>query len=157
MYNVTAIGELLIDFTPSGKMENGNPLFEQNAGGAPANVLAALSKLGKKTSFIGKVGDDAFGTFLKAALMEANIDTIGLVFSRDIPTTLAFVHLDRDGDRSFSFYRKPGADMTLTREDIPDDVIEGSEIFHFGSISMTHETPAQATLYAVQKAKGRTN
>ncbi|MBS4206574.1 carbohydrate kinase [Bacillus sp. FJAT-50079] len=153
MFDIVALGELLIDFTPSGETGNGNPLFEQNAGGAPANVLAALSKLGKKTAFIGKVGDDAFGKFLEESLKKAHIDPKGLVFSKEIPTTLAFVHLDKDGDRSFSFYRQPGADMMLAQEDIPIEVIEKSKMFHFGSISLTHEISAEATLYAVQKAK----
>ncbi|MBS4223330.1 carbohydrate kinase family protein [Lederbergia citrea] len=153
MYDVIALGELLIDFTPSGISNSGNPLFEQNAGGAPANVLAALSKLGKQTTFIGKVGQDQFGEFLQEELVKANIDTKGLIFADHVPTTLAFVHLDSFGDRSFSFYRNPSADMTLSKGDISIDLINRSKIFHFGSLSMTHETVAEATLYAVKIAK----
>ncbi|MBS4178139.1 carbohydrate kinase family protein [Lederbergia citrea] len=153
MYDVIALGELLIDFTPSGISNSGNPLFEQNAGGAPANVLAALSKLGKQTTFIGKVGQDQFGEFLQEELVKSNIDTKGLIFADDVPTTLAFVHLDSFGDRSFSFYRNPSADMTLSKEDISIDLIKKSKIFHFGSLSMTHEAVAEATLYAVKNAK----
>lgn len=124
MYDVAALGEVLIDFTPMGKTMSGNPSFEQNAGGAPANVLAALSKLGKKTSFIGKVGADQFGYFLRDALERAKIDTAGLIFSEETPTTLAFVHLNNLGDRSFSFYRDPGADTTLAKNEVRVDVIQ---------------------------------
>ncbi|WP_062352616.1 PfkB family carbohydrate kinase [Bacillus kwashiorkori] len=139
MYNVTAIGVLLIDFTQSGKSANGVPLFEQNPGGAPANVLAAVARLGKRTSIIGKVGNNQFGCFLKSILNEANINTSGLVFSKDTNTTLAFVHLDENGERSFSFYRNPGADMMLTKEEIKFELIDQTKILHFGSISLTHE------------------
>ncbi|TWE01030.1 fructokinase [Neobacillus bataviensis] len=153
MYDITALGELLIDFTPSGSQENGRVLFEQNPGGAPANVLAALSKLQKKTAFIGKVGKDQFGFFLKNILDQINVDTSGLVFSENANTTLAFVHLDDEGDRTFSFYRNPGADTTLTIEDIDFELIKNSKIFHFGSLSMTHNPAAETTLAAVTFAK----
>lgn len=153
MYDVVALGEVLIDFTPLGKTSGGNPSFEQNAGGAPANVLAILSKLGKKTSFIGKVGDDQFGHFLKQTLEQVKIDTTGLVFSEEVRTTLAFVHLDDSGDRSFSFYRNLGADMTLTKDEVCTEVIANSSIFHFGSLSLTHPTVAVATFHAVEQAK----
>lgn len=153
MYDVVALGELLIDFSPVGNSDKGNVIFECNPGGAPANVLAALAKLGKKTSFIGKVGDDQFGLFLKSVLDENKINTDGLVFSKDINTTLAFVHLDDKGDRSFSFYRKPGADMTLNSEEVDLNLIEQCRIFHFGSISMTDEPSKGATIKAVEFAK----
>lgn len=153
MYDVVALGELLIDFTPAGEGEAGNPRFVQNAGGAPANVLAALSSLGRNTAFIGKVGDDSFGHFLMDSLVAAGIHTSGLVFSADTPTTLAFVHLAQDGDRSFSFYRNPGADATLTKAEVADELIENGSIFHFGSLSLTHEAAAEATLYAVEQAR----
>ncbi len=122
MYDVVALGELLIDFTPAGRSKNGNQLFECNPGGAPANVLACLAMLGKKTRFIGKVGDDQFGHFLRDVLTEKGICTKGLVLDAEANTTLAFVHLREDGDRSFSFYRKPGADTRLQPEEI-DEVL----------------------------------
>ncbi|MEH7494379.1 PfkB family carbohydrate kinase, partial [Neobacillus niacini] len=153
MFDVCALGELLIDFTPIGSSKNGNPLFERNPGGAPANVLAALAKLNKKTAFVGKVGDDQFGHFLVGVLNEQGIETAGLRFSKDVPTTLAFVHLDESGDRSFSFYRNPGADITLTSEELKKDIITQSRIFHFGSLSLTHEPVRSATLEALKVAK----
>jgi fructokinase len=153
MYDVTALGELLIDFTPSGHSEKGNSLFETNPGGAPANVLVALSRLNKKTAFIGKVGNDQFGHMLKSVLENQKIDTNNLLFSEDVNTTLAFVHLDENGDRSFSFYRNPGADIMLTREEIREETIMRSRIFHFGSLSLTNEPAATATLTALEFAK----
>ncbi|WP_332694443.1 PfkB family carbohydrate kinase [Halalkalibacter lacteus] len=104
MYDVTALGELLIDFTPNGTSEKGESLFEQNPDGAPANVLVALAKLNKQTAFIGKVGNDQFGHYLKKVMVEHKVDTSDLVISQDVNTTLAFVHLDEDGERSFNFY-----------------------------------------------------
>ena len=153
MYDVVALGELLIDFTPYGESENGNILFERNPGGAPANVLAMLGRLGLKTSFITKVGADKFGEFLKDTLIAQNIDTSGLVFSEKVNTTLAFVHLHPDGDRSFSFYRNPGADLTLELSEVKMELIEKAKVFHFGSLSMTSEPSRQATIGAVQYAK----
>lgn len=153
VYDVIALGELLIDFTPAGKSETGEVQFEQNPGGAPANVLTALAKLGRNTSFIGKVGNDQFGHYLNSVLQKNNINTKGIVFTDDVNTTLAFVHLDDQGDRSFSFYRNPGADMMLHEREIDLEMIANSRIFHFGSISMTHEPSASATLKAVAFAK----
>jgi fructokinase len=153
MYDITALGELLIDFTPAGFSESGRILFKQNPGGAPANVLASLSKLQKKTAFIGKVGNDQFGLFLKNVLDQIDVDTSGLVFSGNANTTLAFVHLDEKGDRTFSFYRNPGADTTLTVEDVDFDLIKNTRIFHFGSLSLTHHPAAETTLAAVAFAK----
>jgi len=153
MYDVVALGELLIDFTPSGRSENGNNLYEQNPGGGTANLLAALAKLGRKTAFIGKVGKDQFGHFLKDVLANINIDTKGLVFSDDVNTTLAFVHLDETGDRSFSFYRNPGADMMLKEDEVDYNIIKSSKILHFSSISMTHEPSRTATIKALDIAR----
>ena len=152
-YNVVALGELLIDFTENGLSENGNPLLEANPGGAPCNVLAMLEKLGKSTAFIGKVGNDSFGKMLCDTIKSCGIGAEGLVFDKSVPTTLAFVHKTPDGDREFSFYRNPGADMMLTREDINIDIIRSSEIFHFGTLSMTHASNKEATMYAVNIAK----
>lgn len=153
MLDILALGELLIDFTPSGLSENGNMLFERNPGGGPANMLAAASGLGAKTAFIGKVGDDMFGRFLEKTLIDNHIGVSGLKFSRTVSTTLAFVQLDEHGDRSFSFYRNPGADMMLEEVDVDEKLIKASKIFHFGSISMTDEPARRATLKAVQIAK----
>ena len=115
IYDVTALGELLIDFTENGISAQGNPLLEANPGGAPCNVLAMLEKLGKKTAFIGKVGKDMFGEQLKTAVEEVGIDTRNLVMDEEVHTTLAFVHTYPDGDRDFSFYRNPGADIWIKR------------------------------------------
>ncbi|MGN1193289.1 MAG: carbohydrate kinase [Dorea sp.] len=152
-FDVTALGELLIDFTESGQSNQGNPLFEANPGGAPCNVLAMLSKLGHKTAFIGKVGNDFFGEQLKNAIMETGIDASCLCMDEKVHTTLALVHTGEDGDRDFSFYRNPGADMMLTEEEVPEEVIKDSKIFHFGTLSMTHEEVRQATKKAVQAAE----
>jgi sugar/nucleoside kinase (ribokinase family) len=153
MIDVTAIGELLIDFTPAGQSAQGNPMFEQNPGGAPANVLACLSKLGRKTSFIGKVGADQFGVSLKHTLQQIGVAANGLVISESSHTTLAFVHLSESGDRSFSFYRDPGADLLLSPEEVDYQLINDCKIFHFGSVSMTGEPSRSATLAAVKHAR----
>lgn len=148
-YDVTALGELLIDFTENGKSGQGNPLFEANPGGAPCNVLAMLAKLGHKTAFIGKVGNDFFGEQLRTAITEAGIDSSFLYLDNDVHTTLAMVHTYPDGDRDFSFYRNPGADMMLKETEIPEALINDSKIFHFGTLSMTHEGVRAATKKAI--------
>ena len=152
-FDVIALGELLIDFTESGQSNQGNPLFEANPGGAPCNVLAMLSNLGHKTAFIGKVGNDFFGEQLKNAIMETGIDASCLCMDEKVHTTLALVHTGADGDRDFSFYRNPGADMMLTEEEVLEEVIKTSKVFHFGTLSMTHEEVRQATKKAVQAAE----
>lgn len=152
MYHVTALGEVLIDFTPCGVSETGMQLFEQNPGGAPANVLAAVSRLGGKTAFIGKVGDDMHGMLLKKTLEAEKVDTRGMILDSEYFTTLAFVEL-RDGERNFSFARKPGADTQLKKEEIPMDILKNTGIFHCGSLSLTDEPVRSATFYAVEKAK----
>ncbi|MDR0877944.1 MAG: carbohydrate kinase [Treponema sp.] len=146
-YDVTALGELLIDFTPSGINDQGMNLFARNPGGAPANVLAMNNRLGGKTAFIGKVGKDAFGAFLQRTLQESGVDTGGLVFDAEVPTTLAFVLLDEKGDRSFSFYRNPGADLMLTAAETNRELIAAAGIFHFGAVSLTGE-PCRSAVYA---------
>lgn len=153
--DVIALGELLIDFTENGTSPNQNPLLEANPGGAPCNVLAMLQKMGKNTAFIGKVGTDAFGEYLIKTVQDIGIDTTNLVQDEEIPTTLAFVHTAKDGDRSFSFYRNPGADMMLTKEEIDYSQIEKAKIFHFGTLSMTHERVREATKEAVRHARKR--
>ena len=153
MYDVTALGELLIDFTPYGKSESGNPLYKANPGGAPCNVLSQLCKLGKKTSFIGKVGDDSFGHTLGGLLEHLGIGTEGLRYSNNALTTLAFVHLDDAGDRSFSFARNQSADVMLLSDEIDQEQIRNSRIFHCGTLPITGEPSRSATLKALQCAK----
>lgn len=152
-YDVVALGELLIDFTDNGFSAQGNTVFEANPGGAPCNVLAMLSKMGRKTAFIGKVGRDIFGSRLCEVLTEVGIDTSNLVFDEEVHTTLAFVKNFPDGDRDFSFYRNPGADMMLTVSDLNTDIVKNTKIFHFGTLSMTHEGVREATKAAVSLAK----
>ena len=152
-YDVVALGELLIDFTENGTSAQGNPMMEANPGGAPCNVLSMLCRLGKTTAFIGKVGKDMFGTQLRNAITEVGISAEGLVTDPEVNTTLAFVHTFPDGDREFSFYRKPGADMMISESDLKSELIENCKIFHFGSLSMTHEICRQATHTAIDMAK----
>lgn len=152
-YDVIALGELLIDFTQNGLSEQGNGLFEANPGGAPCNVLSMLNNLGKKTSFIGKVGNDQFGKTLKKALEELGIGTENLLMDNEVHTTLALVHTFADGDRDFSFYRNPGADMMLTVDELNLDLVRDTRIFHFGTLSMTHDGICATTKKAVETAK----
>ena len=152
-FDVIAMGELLIDFTENGTSTQGNPLMEANPGGAPCNVLAMLGKLGKKTAFIGKVGKDMFGAQLRQAVEEVGIDTRNLIEDTEVHTTLAFVHTMPDGDRDFSFYRDPGADMMLRKDEIQEELIRDSRIFHFGTLSSTHAGVREATRYAIDVAK----
>lgn len=154
-FDVVALGELLIDFTGSGFSPQGNPLLEANPGGAPCNVLAMLRKLGKTCAFIGKVGDDVFGRQLCRVVAQAGIDTCGLILDSRAHTTLAIVQTAEDGERDFSFYRDPGADMLLTEEEIPEQLIAQCRIFHFGSLSMTHDGVRRATRKAVGCAKAQ--
>lgn len=154
-FDVVALGELLIDFTNNAESAQGNPMFEANPGGAPCNVLSMLENLGNKTAFIGKVGDDFFGKMLKERVEKQGIDTKGLFLDGDVHTTLAFVNKLPNGDRDFSFYRKPGADMMLTATDVNmvKDLLEETSVFHFGTLSMTDEPASEATRLAVETAK----
>ncbi|MFD5018774.1 PfkB family carbohydrate kinase [Paenibacillus sp. NPDC058367] len=153
MLDVIAIGEVLIDFTPAGRSTGGNEQFECNPGGAPANVAAALSRLGAKSALISKLGEDQFGSLLHSTLQSSGVDVSEISFTNEASTTLAFVHLDDQGDRSFSFFRKPGADTFLHSKDVPLDRIDSCKVLHFGSLSMTHEPARTATKTAVLKAK----
>lgn len=152
-FDVVALGELLIDFTENGLSEQGNPLWEANPGGAPCNVLAMLNKLGRKTAFIGKVGNDVYGRQLIDTVKNAGIDISALLVDPEVHTTLAVVHTFPNGDRDFSFYRNPGADMMLSVNDLPMPLLQNCKIFHFGTLSMTHEGVLEATIQAVQYAK----
>lgn len=151
-YDVVALGELLIDFTQDGLSDQGNPLLEANPGGAPCNVLAMLQKLGHTTAFLGKVGQDSFGSMLCSAIKAQGIDASALQMDPSVHTTLAFVHTKPDGDRDFSFYRNPGADELLRQEEVPVSLIQESKIFHFGTLSLTHPFARTATQKAVAAA-----
>lgn len=153
MLDVVALGELLIDFTANGISRQGNPLMEANPGGAPGNVLSMLTRLGKKTDFIGKIGDDMFGRQLMESLQSVGVGVSGISIDQEVNTTLAFVHTKEDGDREFSFYRNPGADMLLTEDDLEEELLKNCRIFHYGSLSMTHEGCKKATMKAIQIAK----
>ena len=152
-FDVVTLGELLIDFTDNGMSAQGNTMFESNPGGAPCNVLAMLNKLGHPTAFIGKVGKDIFGLKLKSVLEEVGIDTSNLIVDEDARTTLAFVQTFEDGDRDFSFYRNPGADMLLTADEVDGELVKSARLFHFGTLSMTHEGVREATKKAIRIAK----
>ena len=152
MIDVTALGELLIDFTPAGRSQQGNPLFEQNPGGAPANVLAAVTRLGKKAALISAVGSDQFGRALTEVIEGLGIDPSGIPVKEDAFTTLAFVHLNAAGDRSFSFARKPGADQCIETDAIDHALIDRCRIFHFGSVSLSAEPACSTTLDAARYA-----
>ncbi|WWR16874.1 PfkB family carbohydrate kinase [Lachnospiraceae bacterium JLR.KK008] len=152
-YDVLALGELLIDFTENAVSSQGNPMFEANPGGAPCNVLAMLNKLGKKTAFMGKVGKDQFGVMLRNVLNELGIGTEALYEDEDVRTTLAFVHTAEDGDRDFAFYRNPGADMMLDVSEVREEMIMDAKIFHFGTLSMTHEGVREATKKGLRIAR----
>ena len=154
MYDVAALGELLIDFTCLSTDADDYPTMAAHPGGAPANYLAALTKFGAKTAMIGKVGSDAFGRLLIKTLKGAGIDTRGMLVSDDVFTTLAFVTLDDSGDREFSFARKPGADTQLRFDEIDLSVIDASKVLHFGTLSMTNEPARDATYKAVEYAAG---
>lgn len=148
-----ALGEMLIDFTMQGRNEQGQRVFAQNAGGAPANVMAAMAKLGARTAFVGKAGNDMHGRFLKETLEQCGIDSTGFTLSDDYFTTLAFVDVKPDGEREFSFARNHGADKMLEKSDIPLELIRSSGILHVGSISLTDDPARSTTFFAVQKAK----
>ncbi len=152
-YDIAALGELLIDFTDSGVSPSGMRLFERNPGGAPANVLTAAARFGRRTAFLGKAGDDMHGQFLRQTLLDAGIDVSGLVLAEDVFTTLAFVVLNDRGERSFSFARKPGADTCLRSEELNAAVLDSTRVLHAGSLSLTDEPARSATFAAVERAK----
>lgn len=153
MYDVVALGELLIDFAPVSTDESGYPTIKAQPGGAPGNFLAALQKYGCSTALIGKVGADSFGKLLLGTMTEKGISTQGIIADPTVFTTLAFVTLDATGNREFSFARKPGADTCLTAEEVPYDLLDGCSVFHFGTLSLTSEPARTATRKAVAYAK----
>lgn len=152
-YELTAFGEILIDFTHSNPGEDGPALFAQNPGGAPGNVCVAINRLGGKSAFLGKVGEDMHGDLLRRTLEKENVSTKGLLNDPDSFTTLAFVSVDENGERSFSFARKPGADTRMAAEEIDLDEIRDGKIFHVGSLSLTHEPARSATIHALKSAQ----
>ena len=153
MTDITSIGEILIDLTQSGRTDRGVPRFDANPGGAPANLAVAAARLGAKTAFIGKVGEDGFGQLLRRCLLDNGVDVSGLTADPAQRTTLAVVSLDAGGERRFSFYRDPSADVNLTVEDVPRDLLARTRFLHFGSVSLTAEPARSATLYAVRTAR----
>ena len=155
MYDVIALGELLIDFASKSVDGAGYPTMAANPGGAPGNFLAALNAYGKKTAFLGKVGDDAFGHLLLGTMNQAGIETKGIIVDPTVFTTLAFVTFDETGDRSFSFARKPGADTQLTWEEVDKTMIDEARVFHFGTLSLTGEPARTTTQKAVAYAKAQ--
>ena len=155
MYDVIALGELLIDFAAVSADAEGYPTMAAHPGGAPANFLAAVNKFGGKTALIGKVGNDTFGHLLLKTLESSGIDTRGMKLTEEFFTTLAFVSFDEHGDRSFAFSRKPGADTQLCFEEIDLSMVDSSRVFHFGTLSLTHEPAKTATVKAVEYAKAQ--
>ncbi len=152
-FDIVAFGEILIDFTRMGETQENQKLFAQNAGGAPANVLVCATKLGKNTAFLGKVGNDMHGKFLKDTLIYEKVNTDGLIMDDNYFTTLAFVDINENGERSFSFARKHGADTFMTKEEINLEILQNCKIFHIGSLSLTTKLSKETTLYAIEKAK----
>lgn len=153
MYDIVALGELLIDFATVSTDNEGYPTLEAHPGGAPANVLVAAQKLGKKTAIISKVGNDIFGRLLKNTIEKEKVNTESLIISDEYPTTLAFVTLSDNGDRSFEFFRKKSADVMLNSNEVDDDILKNCRVFHFGSVSMTTDPSRTATFDSVMKAK----
>lgn len=155
MWDLVSLGELLVDFTPMGVSTAGNPVFERNPGGGPANLACAAAKLGVRTAFIGQVGDDAFGRALRDIVGANQVDVDRLRLSKDYQTTLAFVHLAHDGDRSFSFYRRQGADTMLTPEDADFDLVANSRCFFYSSVLMTGGTSRESSFRLATHARGK--
>ncbi len=153
IYDITAFGEILIDFTSQGVNEDGQMLYARNPGGAPANVAVAAGRLGAHTAFLGKAGNDMHGKFLKSVLEQEKVDTSGLILDDQYFTTLAFVEVNENGERTFSFARKPGADTQIQKEEIEIDVLDKTSIFHVGSLSLTAQPARDTTLYAVKRAR----
>nr|WP_297708478.1 carbohydrate kinase [uncultured Butyrivibrio sp.] len=154
-YTITALGELLVDFTDNGTSDQGNMLFEANPGGAPCNVLSMMEKLGDSAAFIGKIGDDFLGNMLASKAAAQGIDVSGIIKDRNVGTTLAFVQKLPNGDRDFAFFRNPGADMMITADEVSERAIyiRESDIFHFGTLSMTSKCAREATTKAIEIAK----
>lgn len=155
IYDITVFGEILVDFTSQGINEDGQTLFAQNPGGAPANVAVAAGRLGAHTAFLGKAGKDMHGEFLRSVLKREKVDTEGMILDQNYFTTLAFVNVSESGERTFSFARKPGADTKIQKEEINVDILDHTNIFHVGSLSLTNQPARDTTFYAVKRAKAK--
>lgn len=155
LYDITTFGEILIDFTSQGYHDNGQMLYARNPGGAPANVAVAAKKLGARTAFIGKAGKDMHGEFLRSVLQKEGVETAGLILDENYFTTLAFVEVNESGERTFSFSRKPGADTRILKEEVDVDILDNTNIFHVGSLSLTDQPARDTLLYAVKRAKSK--
>ena len=155
IYDITTFGEILIDFTSQEANEEGQMMYARNPGGAPANVAVAASRLGAHTAFIGKAGEDMHGEFLRSVLKKENVDTKGMLLDKNYFTTLAFVEVNGAGERTFSFARKPGADTKIQKEEIDVDILDQTNIFHIGSLSLTDQPARDTTFYAVKRAKNK--
>lgn len=153
MTDVVALGEILIDFTFAGKTADGKNIYEENPGGASANCACAVAKLGGKAAFVGMTGCDSFGEDLKNTLKDLNVDVRGMCTTDTQHTTLAFVSLDANGERNFSFCRNPGADTQLSVEDLDMSLLQETKILHVGSLSLTDEPAKSATLKAIEVVK----
>ena len=153
VYDVAALGEALIDFACLDTDEQGYPTLAAQPGGAPANFLAAVARLGGSAAFLGKVGDDVFGRLLKKTLDRAGVETRGMVLDGNAFTSMAFVTLDENGERAFSFARKPGADTRLQTEEVDYDLLDRAKVFHFGTLSLTDQPARYTTQQAVRYAK----
>ena len=155
LFDITTFGEILIDFTWQGVNESGQTLFAQNPGGAPANVAVAATKLGAHTAFLGKAGKDMHGEFLQSVLNAEGVETAGMILDENYFTTLAFVNVGANGERSFSFARKPGADTKIEKEELDVDILDNTSVFHVGSLSLTEQPARDTTLFAIRRAKGK--
>lgn len=153
-YDVATLGEILIDFTCVGTNDQGQTLFAQNPGGAPANVAVAVSRLGGRSAFLGKAGNDMHGAFLRSVLKREGVDASGLVLDDDFFTTLAFVNVDENGERTFSFARKPGADTQFREQEVKLDILDHTTLFHVGSLSVSDQPSRDTTFFALKRAKG---
>lgn len=153
-FDVATLGEILIDFTCVGTNDQGQTLFAQNPGGAPANVAVAVSRLGGRSAFLGKAGDDMHGTFLRSVLEREGVDASGLVLDPDYFTTLAFVDIKENGERTFSFARKPGADTQFREQEVKLEILDHTTLFHVGSLSVSHQPSRDTTFFALKRAKG---
>ena len=152
-YDIVSIGEIMVDMTQVGINSQGNPLFAAYSGGAPANIAVAASRLGSKTAFIGRIGNDVLGQGLREVLQNNGVDDRGVSVDPTAPTTIALVKVDEDGERDYTFLRSSGADIQLSVADLPDGIVEEGKILHFGSISLTDEPTRSATLTAIERAR----
>lgn len=151
--DIVAIGEVLIDLTQTGTDGAGVPQYAANPGGAPANLAVAAARLGASTALISKVGQDAFGRYLRKVMEENKVDVSALTVDEEQHTTMAVVSVDENGERDFTFYRDPGADSMLLKDEIPLGLLKEARFLHFGSVSLTREPARTTTLCAAETAR----